>query len=69
MILQRLCGRRLGKALAFTVAVAGGDEDLAINQVDDELDSVKGMGWTMRKQRLIKMRMVASLAVASEFIV
>ena len=67
--MQRLCGRRLGKALAFTVAVAGGDEDLAVNQMDDELETVKGMGWTMRKQRLIKMRLVASLAVASEFIV
>ena len=55
--------------MAFTIAAAGGDEDVAVNQVDDELDKVKGMGWTMRKQRLIKMRMVASLAVASEFIV
>ena len=67
--MQRVCGQRLGKALAFTIAAAGGDEDVAVNQVDDELDKVKGMGWTMRKQRLIKMRMVASLAVASEFIV
>ena len=68
-LLKALCGKRLGKLCAFTIAVAGGDEDLAVNQVDDEMETVRGTGWKARKQRFIKMRMVASQAVASEFVV
>eukprot|EP01048_Picozoa_sp_COSAG05_P005346 COSAG05_NODE_314_length_11610_cov_17.223265_9_plen_82_part_00 len=66
-VLKRLFGKRLGKLLTFTIAMAGGDEDVAANELDDEQNAVQG--WKTRRRRFIKMRMVASQAVASEFIV
>ena len=65
--LSRLCGKRLGKWLSFAIAVAGGDDDIAVNQLDNELERVEGT--KTRKRRFIKMRMVASQAIASEFVV
>ena len=49
------------------LAAIGGDEDVAVNQLDDELEKVEGS--KTRKMRFLKMRMVASQAVASEFVV
>lgn len=66
-LLKNLCGERLGKWLSFGLAVAGGDDDVAVNQLDNELDHVEGT--KTRKRRFIKMRMVSSQAVASEFVV
>ena len=47
--------------------MSAGETDLAANQLDDEEKGVKGS--KTRRQKFIKVRMVASQAVASEFVV
>eukprot|EP01046_Picozoa_sp_COSAG06_P075365 COSAG06_NODE_23509_length_689_cov_1.194915_1_plen_109_part_10 len=47
--------------------MGAGETDLAANQLDDEQKGVAGR--KTRRQKFIKVRMVASQAVASEFIV
>ena len=65
-LLRNLCGKRLGKILTFMVAISTGEQDLAAGQLEDEMSSVEGSKTRMR--RFIKVRMVASQAVASEFV-
>ena len=65
--MKNLCGKKLGKILTFGVAMFTGEEDLAANQLEDEQNLAEG-GKT-RLRRFIKIRMVASQAVASEFVV
>eukprot|EP01046_Picozoa_sp_COSAG06_P011159 COSAG06_NODE_629_length_13646_cov_13.351222_6_plen_385_part_00 len=65
--LKRCCGKQRGKWISFFIAMSAGETDLAANQLDDE---EKGLAGTKtRRQKFIKVRMVASQAVASEFIV
>jgi hypothetical protein len=65
--LKRCCGKQRGKWISFFIAMSAGETDLAANQLDDEEKGVKGS--KTRRQKFIKVRMVASQAVASEFIV
>jgi hypothetical protein len=53
--------------ISFAIAMGAGETDLAANQLDDEEKGVAGR--KTRRQKFIKTRMVASQAVASEFIV
>eukprot|EP01046_Picozoa_sp_COSAG06_P026484 COSAG06_NODE_2278_length_7189_cov_15.630324_4_plen_387_part_00 len=65
--LKKCCGKQRGKWISFFIAMSAGETDLAANQLDDEEKGVKGS--KTRRQKFIKVRMVASQAVASEFIV
>jgi hypothetical protein len=65
--IKRCCGKQRGKWITFFIAMSSGETDLAANQLDDEEKGVKGS--KTRRQKFIKVRMVASQAVASEFIV
>ena len=65
--LKRCCGKQRGKLISFFIAMSAGETDLAANQLDDEQEGVAGS--KTRRQKFIKVRMVASQAVASEFIV
>ena len=65
--LKRCCGKQRGKWISFFIAMSAGETDLAANQLDDEEKGVKGS--KTRRQKFIKVRMVASQAVASEFVV
>ena len=65
--LKRCCGKQRGKWISFFIAMSAGETDLAANQLDDEQEGVAGS--KTRRQKFIKVRMVASQAVASEFIV
>jgi hypothetical protein len=65
--LKRCCGNQRGKWISFFIAMSAGETDLAANQLDDEEKGVAGR--QTRREKFIKIRMVASQAVASEFIV
>lgn len=65
--LKKTCGKRLGKAISFAMAVASGDTDLAAAELDDEERGLEGS--KTRRRKYFKVRMVASQAVASEFVV
>jgi len=65
--LKRCCGKQRGKWISFFIAMSAGETDIAANELDDEQEGVKGS--KTRRQKFIKVRMVASQAVASEFIV
>ena len=57
--------KRWRRSAALVSAAAGGDEDLAVNQLDDEMDKLEG--WKTRKRRFFKIRMVTNTARTSTF--